>query len=63
MSSETWQEIWGLLGLSVWIAFVVAIVWFELLDLRERARVGRTGEQPRVPRSEKRVERRPTTNP
>jgi len=63
MSSETWQEIWGSLALLPWIAFVVAIVWFELLDLRERARVGRTGEQSPAPRSEKRVGRRPTTNP
>jgi hypothetical protein len=63
MSSETWQEIWGLLALLPWVAFIVAIVWFQLLQLRADARAARTDERARPPRSEKRVERRPSTNP
>jgi phosphate/sulfate permease len=62
MSSETWQEIMGLLALSPWIAFVVAIAWFWVLELRDNARAAQAGERARPSRSEKRVERRPSTN-
>ena len=63
MSSETWQEIWGLLALLPWIAFVVAIVLFKVLELRDDARTVRTDERALSPRSETTVERRPSTNP
>lgn len=63
MSSETWQEIFGLLALLPWIGFVVAVVLFKLLEVRDDARAARAGERARTPRSGKRVERRPSTNP
>jgi hypothetical protein len=63
MSSETWQEIWGLLALSLWIGFFVAIVCFKVLELRDDARAARTDERALSRRSETRVERRPSTNP
>jgi hypothetical protein len=63
MSSETWQEIWGLLALLPWIGFVVAIVWCEVLELRDDPRAARTEERALSPRSEQRVERRSSTHP
>jgi hypothetical protein len=62
MSSETRQEIWLLLTLLPWIAFLVAIVWFELVELRNNSRAARTDERARAPRSEQRGERTPSTN-
>ena len=63
MSSETWQEIWGLLALLPWIGFVVAVVLFKVLELREDARAARADERALSPRSEQRGEPRPSTNP
>ena len=63
MSSETWQEIWGLLALLPWIGFAVAIVWFRVLELREDTRAEQSAERALSSRSEQRVERRPRTNP
>ena len=63
MSSETWQGIFGLLALSPWIAFVVAVVWFKVLELRDGARAARAEERARPHRSERRLERSPSTNP
>ena len=56
MSSETWQEIFGLLALLPWIGFVVAVVLFRVLEVRDDARATRAGERARMPRSGKRVE-------
>jgi hypothetical protein len=61
MSSETWQEIWALLALVPWIAFVVAIVWFELLELRRNSRAARTDARVHRHRSEERAGRSPST--
>jgi hypothetical protein len=63
MSSETWQEIWGLLALSLWIGIFVAIVCFKVLELRDDARAARRDERALSPRSEKPVERKPSTSP
>jgi hypothetical protein len=63
MSSETWQEIAGLLALLPWIAFVVAIVWCEVLELLDNARTAQADERARLPRSDKRPERTPRTSP
>ena len=63
MSSETWQEIFGLLALLPWIGFVVAVVLFKVLEVRDDARTPRAGERARSPRSKKRPERRTSTNP
>jgi uncharacterized membrane protein YciS (DUF1049 family) len=63
MSSETWQEISGLLALLPWIGFVVAVVLFKVLELREDARAARADERALSPRSVQRGERRPSTNP
>ncbi len=61
MSSETWQEIAGLVALLPWIAFVVAIIWCKVLELRDKAGTAQADERARPPRSGKRVERRPST--
>ncbi len=63
LSSETWQKIVELLALSPWIAFVVAIIWCKVLELRDNARAVCAPERARPPRSEERVERGPSTNP
>jgi hypothetical protein len=63
MSSETWQEITQLLALLPWIAFFVAVVWCKVLEVRDDARTAQAEERARPLRSEKRVERRPSTNP
>ena len=47
MSSETWQEILGLLALLPWIGFVVAVVLFTVLGVRDDARAARAGERAR----------------
>jgi hypothetical protein len=38
MSSDTWQEIAALLALSPWVAFFVPVVWFGVLELRNKSR-------------------------
>jgi hypothetical protein len=63
VSSETWQEIFGLLALLPWIGFVVAVVLFKVLELRDDGRAARAGERAPSPRSEQRGERRPSTSP
>ena len=63
MSSETWQEIFGLLTLLPWIGFVVAVVLFKVLEVRDDARAAQASERARMPRSGKRVEHGPSTNP
>jgi hypothetical protein len=45
MSSETWQEIFGLLALLPWIGFVVAVVLFEVLGLRDDVRAARRARE------------------
>jgi hypothetical protein len=62
MSSETWQYIEELLALSPWVAFIVAIAWFWVLELRDNARASRAYERARPRQSDKRLERRPSTN-
>ena len=62
MSSETWQYIEELLALSPWVAFIVAIAWFWVLELRDNARVSRAYERARPRQSDKRIGRRPSTN-
>jgi hypothetical protein len=62
MSSETWQEIFGLLALVPWIGFLVAVVLFKVLELLHDARATRVSERLR-PRSERPPERRPSTSP
>ena len=63
MSSETWQEIAGMVVLLPWIGFVVAVVWCKLLELRDNARTAQADERARTPRSGKRAERKPSTSP
>jgi hypothetical protein len=63
MSSATWQGIFELLAVLPWIGFVVAVVLFKVLELRDDARAARIAERARSPRSGKRPERRPSTNP
>lgn len=62
MSSETGQEIAGLLALVPRIAFVLAILWCQVLEFREGMRTAYAAEQGRPLGSEKRA-RRPSTNP
>ena len=62
MSSETRQEIAELLALSPWIAFVAAIVWCKVLELRDNARITPADGRTRPPASGKRVERSPSTD-
>ena len=52
MSSETWQEILGLLAVLPWIGFAVAVALFKLLELRDHARAARAAERGRSPRPE-----------
>jgi hypothetical protein len=61
MSSETQQYIAEVLALSPWIAFVVVIAWFWLLELRDNARASRAQERAR-PRESERIERSPRAN-
>jgi hypothetical protein len=62
MSSETRQYIEELLALSPWVAFIAAIAWFWVLELRDNARAARAYERARPGRSDRRIERRPSTN-
>lgn len=47
MSSETRQYIEELLALSPWVAFIAAIAWFWVLELRDNARASRAYERAR----------------
>jgi hypothetical protein len=61
VSSETRQYIEALLALSPWIAFVLAVAWFWVLDVRDNVRALRVYERERLRQPEKRAGRRPTT--
>jgi hypothetical protein len=45
VSSETRQYIEALLALSPWIAFVLAVAWFWVLDVRDNVRALRVYER------------------
>jgi hypothetical protein len=48
MSSETRQRVEELLALAPWIAFVIALAWFRLLELRDSVRTSRVDETEHV---------------
>jgi hypothetical protein len=62
VSSETRQYVEELLALSPWIAFAIAVAWCWVLGLRDDTRVSRAHERERLRRSEKKLERKATTN-
>jgi hypothetical protein len=62
MTSDAWQHIGELVGLLPWAAFVVAVAWCWLLELRENTRTPRTSEGPGWRRSGARIERSPSTD-
>lgn len=57
MSSETRQLVEELLALLPWVAFVVAVAWFWVLELRDNVRASRADERARPARSDRRIVR------
>jgi hypothetical protein len=55
MSSEAWQQIEELVALSPWVALIVAIAWFWVLELRDNARASRAYERARPRQRDKRI--------
>ena len=62
MSSETRQYVEELLALSPWVAFIIAIAWFWVLEVRDNARASSAYDRERPGRSDGRIERGPNTN-
>jgi hypothetical protein len=61
MSSETRQFVEELLALLPWIAFVVAVAWFWVLELRDNIRASHAYKRARRA-PDRRIERGPSTN-
>jgi hypothetical protein len=55
MSSETRQYSEGLLAVSPWMAFAVAVAWCWALELRNNVRSSRAYERKRLRRPEKKA--------
>ena len=47
MSSDTRQYLEELVALSPWVAFIVAVAWSSVLELRDNARTSRAYERAR----------------
>jgi len=60
--SETWEQVAEVLALLPWVAFIAAIAWFAVLELRDNARDSRSREPEHSLRSAKQTERGPSTN-
>jgi hypothetical protein len=52
MSSETRQYVEELVALSPWVAFIILVAWFWVLDVRDNARTSRADERVRPGRSD-----------
>jgi hypothetical protein len=62
VSSETRHHVEELLALSPWIAFVIAVAWFWVLEVRDNVRASRVYERERLRRPERGDERTLPTN-
>ena len=60
--SDAWQYIGEVAGLLPWAAFVAAVAWCWVLELRENARIARASKGAGRRRSEVRTEQRARTN-
>lgn len=60
--SGTWEQIAEVLAPLPWLAFIAAIAWFKVLELRDDARDSRARERTHPPESDPRIERRASTS-
>ena len=62
MSAEARQYVEELLALAPWLAFLIAVTWCSVLELRDNFRASRAHEPEHLSRPEKRRERTRSTN-